>query len=137
MDPRSTVTPLELQKLTELNARILTDMRRVEGTLAQAASARAALAGKPQAAEMEAAITRVAGAPGAGRGGRGGRGGGAPAGAAPTLATVSGMLSTALSAAGSADRTPPATAYEVVSAAEKELTRLMTEWETLKTKLPK
>jgi hypothetical protein len=132
MDPRSTATPLELQKQSDLSMAILKDMRRIEEALAQAATARTALAGKPQAAELEASIMRIVGAAVAGRGGRGGGASGTP-----TLASINAMLATALSVAGSADRTPPATAYELVATAEKDLTRLMAEWATLKEKLPK
>jgi len=42
------------------------------------------------------------------------------------------MLTTALAVAGSADRTPPATAYELAATASKELTKLLAEWKKLR-----
>jgi photosystem II stability/assembly factor-like uncharacterized protein len=47
-------------------------------------------------------------------------------------ARIKRMLSTALAVAGSADRTPPATAYEIAAQASKELTRLLAERDTKK-----
>jgi photosystem II stability/assembly factor-like uncharacterized protein len=129
LDPRSTATPLDIQKQYDLSMSILRDMKRVADATAEAAAARRALAGKPDAAQLEGAIARIAGA---GGGGRGGRGGGAAAGGPPTLATVNAMLSTALSVAGSADRTPPASAYQLAADASRELNRLLAEWKSLR-----
>ncbi|MBS1859036.1 MAG: hypothetical protein JST11_26925, partial [Acidobacteria bacterium] len=128
LDPRSTATPLDIQKQYELSMSILADMKRVADLQAQAAAMRRALDGKPDAAQREREIARIVGA--GGGGGRGGRGA-APAGGAPTLASVNAMLSTALSVAGSADRTPPATAYTLAADARRELTRLLAEWSAL------
>ncbi|HXA50068.1 MAG TPA: hypothetical protein VNV86_07190, partial [Candidatus Acidoferrum sp.] len=119
MDPRSTATPAELQKVFDLSMSIVRDMLRTSEAIAEAAAARRA---KP---ELEREIAQIAGA-GGGRGGRGG------AVMGVTLASVNQMLSTALGVAGSADRTPPATAYEIAATASKELTRLLAEWKTLR-----
>ena len=121
LDPRSTATPAELQKQSELSMSIYHDMQRASEALAEAAAARIS---RP---ELGAEITRIAGA--GGGGGRGGRGGGT---GAPTLTSVNTMLTTALAVAGSADRTPPATAYELAATASKELTRLLAEWKKLR-----
>ena len=129
MDPRSTATLLELQKQFDFSMSCVRDMQRAAQAIAEAAAARQSLAGKPQAAELESEIARIAGAGGGGRGGRGGRGGGGAGGT--TLASLNAMFSTALGVAGSADRTPPATAYEIAATAEKELNRLLAEWKTL------
>ena len=130
MDPRSTATALEIQKQTDLSMTILRDLQRVHQALGEVAAARNAMAGRAETAELGAAIARIAGAGGGGRGGRGGGGRGAATGV--TLATVNTMLASALDVAGSADRTPPATAYSTVAEAEKELNRLMAEWKTLR-----
>ena len=73
LDPRSTATPLDLQKQFDLCMSILKDMQRAE------------------------TATGV------------------------TLARVNTMLSTAMAVAGSADRTPPATAYEIAAEAARLL----------------
>jgi photosystem II stability/assembly factor-like uncharacterized protein len=119
MDPRSTATIAELQKAFDLSISIVRDMQRASAAIAEAADARRA---KP---ELEREIAQIAGA-GGGRGGRG------SAATGVTLASVNQMLSTALGVAGSADRTPPATAYEIAATASKELTRLLAEWKTLR-----
>ena len=130
LDPRSTATPLELQKQFDFSMSCVRGMQRAADAIHEAAAARRAIAGKPQAAELEREIARIAGA--GGGGGRGGRGGAAPTGGGVTLAGVNSMFSTALGVAGSADRTPPATAYEIAATAEKELSRLLTEWRALR-----
>jgi hypothetical protein len=120
-DPRSTATPLELQKQFDLSISILRDIQRVNDAFMETTAARRQVAGT----DVEREILRIAGIGGGGRGG---------AGAEPgaTLASVSQMLSTALSVAGSADRTPPATAYELAATASQELTRLLAEWKVLR-----
>ena len=75
LDPRSTATPLELQKQFDLSMSILQDVER--------------------AAKATGAIE----------------------------ARVNAMLSIALAVAGSADRTPPATAYEIAAEASRLLSK--------------
>ena len=48
------------------------------------------------------------------------------------IASVTGQLATALSVAESADRTPPATAYEIARQATGDLTALLASWKTLR-----
>jgi hypothetical protein len=141
-DPRSSATPLELQKQFELSMSIFRDMGRASEAIAESARLRRTLAGRRQAAEssgdsaLTARITaidseavRIAGA---GGGGRGGRGGGVAAGSGPTLNSVHALLVTALEVAGSADRTPPATAYQIAQQASHELDALLARWKTLR-----
>jgi len=53
------------------------------------------------------------------------------------VSSVNGLLSTALSVTGSADRTPPATAYEIAAQASRDLDALLVKWKALKNELVK
>ena len=79
-----------------------------------------------QSGKLSAEGARILGAGGGGRGGRGGGGGGTP-----TIGSVMGSMGTALTVAESADRTPPATAYELARQATKELNTLLAAWKAL------
>jgi hypothetical protein len=147
LDPRSTATPLDLQKQHDLSMTILHDLERGSAASREAAAVRQALAQRRTAAQsagntalaekiaaVDAEAARI-GAAGGGRGGRGGRGDSASAG--PTVASVSALLSTAMSVAGSADRTPPATAYEVATQASRDMALLLAGWKNIRdAKLP-
>ncbi len=61
MDPRSTATLLELQKQFDFSMSCVRYMQRAAQAIAEAAAARQSLAGKPQAAELESEIARIAG----------------------------------------------------------------------------
>ena len=77
-------------------------------------------------AALEGEAARILGAaPGGGRGGRGG----SAAGGSPTIASVSALLATALEVSESADRVPPATAYEIARQASRELVALLATWQ--------
>ena len=85
---------------------------------------RAAAAARDAAARRtDPEVARILGG-GGGRGGRGGRGGAA---AGPTLASVTAMLGTALTVAESADRTPPASAYQIADQAGRDLAALLSQ----------
>jgi hypothetical protein len=73
--------------------------------------------GDPEAA-------RILGGGGRGRGGRGAANG-------VTIASVTAQLGTALSVAESADRTPPAAAYDLAARAQRDLAGLLAEWKKL------
>jgi photosystem II stability/assembly factor-like uncharacterized protein len=109
LDPRSSATPAELQKQFELSLSIWRDM----GKAAEAMREGAARRSEPE-------VARILG------GGRGGRRGGAASGV--TIASVMAQLGTALSVAESADRTPPATAYQMAAQAQRDLAGLLVEW---------
>jgi photosystem II stability/assembly factor-like uncharacterized protein len=110
LDPRSTATPAELQKRFDLSSAVWRDMVRAAEAARDAAARRA-----------DPEVARILGG-GGGRGGRGGRGGAA---AGPTLASVTAMLGTALTVAESADRTPPASAYQIAEQAGRDLAALL------------
>jgi photosystem II stability/assembly factor-like uncharacterized protein len=137
LDPRSTATPADLQKRFDLSISLWRDMQRAAEASREGAALRRALAGQRQTAAPEAAAklsaldadaARILGA--GGGGGRGGRGGAAAGGT--TIAGVSAEIGTALSVAESADRTPPATAYEIGRQASRDLATLLASWKTLR-----
>ena len=136
LDPRSTATPAEIQKRFDLSISLWRDMNRAAEASREGAALRRALADRRQAAAPDAAAklnaldadaARILGAAGGGRGGRGGAAAGGT-----TIAGVTALLGTALGVAESADRTPPATAYEIARQASRELTTLLANWKTLR-----
>jgi hypothetical protein len=141
LDPRSTATPAELQKQLDLCLSISRDMARAADALRQARALRSLLTERRSAAEaagnaelasrIAALDTAAAAIMGNAGGGRGGRSGAVPASGSPNLASVSSLLGTALSVAGSADRTPPASAYEIGQQASRSLTALLASWKSL------
>jgi photosystem II stability/assembly factor-like uncharacterized protein len=124
LDPRSSATPVDLQKQFDLSMAILRDMGRAAEAIRESAAV------PPQNAEQQAQIAQIIGS-GGGRGGRGGGGGGT------TVSSVNALLSTALAVAGSADRTPPATAYEIAAEASRDLNALLVKWKAMKDGLAK
>ncbi len=137
LDPRSTATPAEIRQRFDLSLSLWRDMNRAAEASREGAALRRALADRRQAAAPDAAAklnaldadaARILGAPPGG--GRAGRGGAAAAGT--TIAGVAAELATALEVAESADRTPPATAYEIARQASRELATLLTTWKTLR-----
>jgi hypothetical protein len=136
LDPRSTAAPAELQKRFDLSISIWRDMNRAAEASREGAALRRALAGQRESAapEMAAKLSaldadaaRILGAGGGGRGGRGGAAGGGT-----TIAGVTALMATALGVAESADRTPPATAYEIARQASRDLATLLANWKTLR-----
>ena len=119
-DPRSTALPLELQKRFDLSIAIWRDLRR-------AAEVSKLAADKRQAGTLSADAAAIAGVTGGGRGG----GGRAASATGPTIASVMTALNTALEVAESADRTPPAAAYEIARQAARDLNALLAKWKAL------
>jgi hypothetical protein len=113
LDPRSTTTPAELQKQFDFCITVWRDMMRAAEVAREGAGRR----GDPEAA-------RILGGGGRGRGGRGAANG-------VTIASVTAQLGTALSVAESADRTPPAAAYDLAARAQRDLAGLLAEWKKL------
>jgi hypothetical protein len=118
VDPRSTATPLELQKRFDLSISLWRDMRRAAEVMREGNSLR-------QGGKLNAEGARILGVSAGGRGGRGGDRGGA------TIVSVLGAMGTALSVAESADRTPPATAYDLARQSAKDLNALLAQWKAL------
>jgi len=118
-DPRSAASPLELQKRFELSISLWRDMKRAEEVIREGNNLR-------QSGKLSTDGARILGAAAAGRGGRGGGGSGAP-----TIASVLGAMGAALSVAESADRTPPATAYELARQSARDLDTLLAQWKSL------
>jgi len=136
LDPRSTATPAEIQKRFDLSISLWRDMNRAAEASREGAALRRALAGLRQSAAPEVAAklnaldadaARILGAGGGGRGGRGGAAAGRT-----TIAGVTALMGTALGVAESADRTPPATAYEIARQATRDLATLLANWKTLR-----
>ena len=136
LDPRSTAVPAEIQKRFDLSISLWRDMNRAAEATREGTALRRALADQRQSAAPEVATklsaldadaARILGAGGGGRGGRGGAAGGGN-----TIAGVTALLATALGVAESADRTPPATAYEIARQASRDLATLLANWKTLR-----
>ncbi|HXB68441.1 MAG TPA: hypothetical protein VNY05_09365 [Candidatus Acidoferrales bacterium] len=145
LDPRSTATPVELEKKLSLCLSIAAEMGKAADAARDASTLRRLLADRRQAANgalvakiaaLDLEVARIAGGGGGGRGGRGGGGGrggrAGPASATPNLRSVSSLLGAALSVAESADRTPPGSAYEISQQATRDLAALMANWRTLR-----
>jgi hypothetical protein len=136
LDPRSAAAPAEIQKRFDLSISLWRDMNRAAEATREGTALRRALADQRQSAAPEVATklsaldadaARILGAGGGGRGGRGGAAGGGN-----TIAGVTALLATALGVAESADRTPPATAYEIARQASRDLATLLANWKTLR-----
>ncbi|MEO8373143.1 MAG: hypothetical protein ABI806_28415, partial [Candidatus Solibacter sp.] len=119
LDPRSTAAPLELQKRFDLAISLWRDMKRAAEVMREGSNLR-------QSGKLTAEGARILGAAAGGRGGRGGGGSGAP-----TIASVLSAMGTALGVAESADRTPPATAYELAHQSAKDFNALLEQWKAL------
>jgi hypothetical protein len=111
-------------------------MNRAAEASREGAALRRALAGLRQPATgdmaeklsaLDADAARILGPGGGGRGGRG-----APSAGGTTIASVTALLATALGVAETADRTPPATAYEIGRQASRDLATLLANWKTLR-----
>jgi hypothetical protein len=120
LDPRSTATPIELTKQFDLSLscwkaikkslELAQEVRAFERALAdRRPGASAAAAGR--ISELEQKAQQLVGS---------GRG------------DIAAQLDTAMAVAGSADRTPPATAYLIYEQASKELTARQAAWKRLK-----
>ena len=140
LDPRSSATPLELSKQFELSMNCSQAMARVSAVSREAQTLRRLLADRKQSAigdlatkiaALDSEAAKFAAAAGGGRGGRGGRGGAGGEGGT-AFATISGPLSTALSVAQGADRTPPAVAYTLYTQASHDLTVQLAAWKAIR-----
>jgi hypothetical protein len=139
LDPRSTATPLDISKQFELSMNCSKAMSQIATVSREAATLRRLLAERKASAtgDLAAKITALDSeaakfaAAGGGRGGRGGRGGAGGEGGT-AFAAISGPLSTALTVAQGADRTPPAVAYTLYTQASKELTVQLAAWKAVR-----
>jgi photosystem II stability/assembly factor-like uncharacterized protein len=140
LDPRSTATSLELSKQFELSMNCSKAMAQVAAVSRDAATLRRLLADRKQSttgelaakiAALDSAAAKFAAAAGGGRGGRGGRGGAGGEGGT-AFATISGPLSTALTVAQGADRTPPTVAYTLYTQASHDLTAQLAAWKAIR-----
>jgi photosystem II stability/assembly factor-like uncharacterized protein len=140
LDPRSAATALDLSKQYELSLNCAKAIAQISATVQEIQAMRRVLAEKKQSASddlaarisaLDAEAVKLSGT-GGGRGGRGGGGGrGGFGGDAGTLNALSGLLSTALGVAQSADRTPPANAYAIYTQASRDLTSQLAAWKKL------
>jgi photosystem II stability/assembly factor-like uncharacterized protein len=136
LDPRSTATPLDLSKQFELSMNCSKATAQVAAASREAQTLRRLLADRKSSATgdiaakiaaLDGEAAKFAVAAGGGRGGRGGGGNSATA-----FATISGPLSTALSVAQSADRTPPSVAYTLYNQASRDLAVQLAAWKTIR-----
>ncbi|MGA2267829.1 MAG: hypothetical protein ABSH44_05095 [Bryobacteraceae bacterium] len=136
LDPRSAATPADLAEQLELGLSITRAMGRAADAMREVRALRIELTLRRQAAEhaMNSALaSRIAALDAeAARilGGGGPRG--RPGGGTASLSTASSELSAALGVAESADRTPPATAYQIFDQASRELEAQLAAWKSLR-----
>ena len=120
LDPRSVATPEDLSKQLELGLSASRAIRQAEETMSQVRALRSQLAQRLQAAERASNAALVA------------RIVALDAEAAKIgLTAASSELGSALSAAESADRTPPATAYQAYDQANRTLAAQLAAWKSL------
>jgi hypothetical protein len=125
-------TPADLSKQLELGLSASRAIRQAAETMREVRALRSQLAQRRQAAEgvsnaalvskiaaLDAEAAKIVG------GGRGGGGG-------ASLSTASSELGSALSVAESADRTPPATAYQIYDQASRTLAAQVAAWNNLR-----
>jgi hypothetical protein len=137
MDPRVKTTAATIAQTHAITRRLYDGIRRDSTIVAQIGSLRSQLAAtrqNPAAAEtvtaFEQKLTGLAGQ--GGGGGRGGRGGGG-GGGQPTLASVTGDLTTVMNLLEGADVAPTTQALAAAARAEREFAALMSRWDALRT----
>jgi photosystem II stability/assembly factor-like uncharacterized protein len=120
LDPRSVATPEDLSKQLELSLSASRAIRQATETMSQVSALRSQLAQRRQAAEgasNAALVSKIAALD--------------AEAAKISLSVMSRELSSALSVAESADRTPPATAYQAYDRASRALTEQVASWKSL------
>jgi hypothetical protein len=136
LDPRSRASLEELSAQYSLSVNCTKGMTQAATAIREVQALRrtlnerrqstsANMAQKVAALDAEAAKFS-AGAAGLGRGGRGGAGG------SGTLNAISAQFSAVLGVAQSADRKPPAVAYQIYNQASRELTAQLAAWKNLR-----
>jgi len=135
LDPRSTATPVDLTKQSELSQACVREMGKAADALREIREARRRLAERipssnaDLASKIAALDGEAARLMGSGDGGRGGAAGG------NSLTSVSSQLSAALAVAESADRTPPEDAYTLFGLATRELSAELSTWKALQSRI--
>jgi hypothetical protein len=120
LDPRSVATPEDLSKQLELSLSASRAIRQAAETMSQVSALRSQLAQRRQAAEgasNAALVSKIADLD--------------AEAAKISLSATSRELGSALSVAESADRTPPATAYQAYDQASRALAAQVASWKTL------
>jgi len=145
MDPRVKITPA-VQQIFTLTAQAQARAATAAAALAEARALLEKLKARPQSAANDALVAQVeelapavAAETGGGRGGRGGGGGGgfgAPAEApAPTLATIGGLMVSAVMGMQGSEMAPTAAQLRACSEQDAAYAAVMAKWAAVKAKV--